>query len=76
MVEMAFGNLNAFYQKYWDAIGDVENVITDNAKDMADVFVRPKIGNFLGQLKEVLGAFDIVFAFAGAGFWEKVSFID
>ncbi|KAM0332543.1 hypothetical protein ACHAQA_002827 [Verticillium albo-atrum] len=71
MVELAFGNLNSFYQKYYDAIGDIEVNIKKHAKDMGDVFVRPQTGNFLGSLKAILGAFDTVFAFTGAGVWER-----
>ncbi|KAG7108775.1 Mutanase like protein [Verticillium longisporum] len=72
MVELAFGNLNAFYQKYYDAVVEVENSITSNAKDMAAKFVRPQTGNWLGTLKVILGSFDTIFAFTGAGIWEKV----
>ncbi|KAF3360637.1 hypothetical protein VdG1_01597 [Verticillium dahliae VDG1] len=72
MVELAFGNLNAFYQKYYDAVVEVENSITSNAKNMAAKFVRPQTGNWLGTLKVILGSFDTIFAFTGAGIWEKV----
>ncbi|KAM0280390.1 hypothetical protein ACHAQH_004103 [Verticillium albo-atrum] len=71
MVELAFGNLNAFYQRYYDAVGDVEDSITSNAKDMAPKFVRPQTGDWLSTLKVVLSSLDTVFAFTGAGIWEK-----